>query len=53
MNICRQCFREKSQDIGFYKVRDMAFAIEYYTTHNPATTTKDKILRKKKKKGTR
>lgn len=21
MNICRQCFREKSQDIGFNKVR--------------------------------
>ncbi len=22
LNICRQCFREKSQDIGFIKVRD-------------------------------
>lgn len=30
MNICRQCFREKSQDIGFHKVRDMACAIEDY-----------------------
>ncbi|KAF5855593.1 40S ribosomal protein S29 [Aspergillus alliaceus] len=28
MNICRQCFREKSQDIGFHKVRDMACTIE-------------------------
>ncbi|KAB8079423.1 ribosomal protein S14p/S29e-domain-containing protein [Aspergillus leporis] len=35
MNICRQCFREKSQDIGFHKVRYMACAIEYY----PAFTT--------------
>lgn len=35
MNICRQCFREKSSDIGFNKVRHIischiAFA---YTTH--------------------
>lgn len=22
MDICRQCFREKSSDIGFHKVRD-------------------------------
>jgi ribosomal protein S14 len=22
LNICRQCFREKSQDIGFIKVRE-------------------------------
>ena len=50
MNICRQCFREKSQDIGFHKVRDMACAIENHTTHNPATTTKEKISWKKKKR---
>lgn len=26
MNICRQCFREKSTDIGFNKVRFYLFA---------------------------
>lgn len=25
LNVCRQCFREKAKDIGFIKVRTIAF----------------------------
>jgi hypothetical protein len=31
LNICRQCFREKSADIGFVKVREHSPAHTYYT----------------------
>ena len=35
MNICRQCFREKSQDIGFYKVGDCTHDCELLMTARP------------------
>jgi small subunit ribosomal protein S29e len=31
LNICRQCFREKSQDIGFIKVRNYSTVRERKT----------------------
>ncbi|KAJ6016067.1 40S ribosomal protein S29 [Penicillium herquei] len=33
MNICRQCFREKSTDIGFNKVREL------FSLHDSTPTT--------------
>jgi hypothetical protein len=37
MNICRQCFREKSTDIGFNKVRFLTF--RYTDSRTPGTST--------------
>ncbi|KAJ5454667.1 40S ribosomal protein S29 [Penicillium daleae] len=37
MNICRQCFREKSTDIGFTKVRTFNLYIYRLETIHPHT----------------
>ncbi|GLI75878.1 40S ribosomal protein S29 [Penicillium ochrochloron] len=39
MNICRQCFREKSTDIGFNKVR--TFILYLYRLEQRHTITRD------------
>ncbi|KAJ5482936.1 hypothetical protein N7539_006382 [Penicillium diatomitis] len=38
MNICRQCFREKSTDIGFNKVRFFFLLLILRPHHIPNTT---------------
>jgi hypothetical protein len=39
MNICRQCFREKAQDIGFNKVRfdTISLRAPKWTTTDPSS----------------
>lgn len=41
LNMCRQCFREKSKDIGFKKVRGLAANHSYTITIAPLLAGSD------------
>jgi hypothetical protein len=44
LNICRQCFREKSQDIGFIKVDIPTQSLHYLRKSNDRTFEKEKTI---------
>lgn len=44
MNICRQCFREKSTDIGFVKVRTFILHLCRLENQPTATEIRDIVM---------